>query len=199
MTHQAFPPHLNIVPFVSPVSSTNQTSSFLAFCAHLPLSSFPPALLVPPVYSFIPALPSLPRFNFSRHFFPFRQQEKPGGREEGRGGKREKKRKKAHARCCQSRRVFFRLSQTPNARLGFRLTDNRRGEDSSSVVRDASRSSIHHISCAWIDVKRFYPCRLACIYTPCFYPLDLSRNRSWLVAVMHDGVASRVDWSWFRS
>lgn len=67
---------------------------------------------------------------------------------EGRGGKREKKRKKAHARCCQSRRVFFRLSQTPNARLGFRLTDNRRGEDSSSVVRDASRSSIHHISCA---------------------------------------------------
>lgn len=109
VTHQAFPP-----------------SQHRAFCfarlEHGPnvfvLSPFVPTFLPPSHPPFLlrsflllvlflyTGSPSLPRFNFSRHFFPFRQREKSG---EGREGER---RKKAHARCCQSRRVFFRLSQT---------------------------------------------------------------------------------------
>lgn len=81
--HEPFPdPSLNIAPFVLPVSSTNQTSS--SFSPFVPPSSYPPFLLrsLFLLHSFIPAHHLYSRFNFSRHFFPSREQEKPG-RESG--------------------------------------------------------------------------------------------------------------------
>lgn len=108
----------NIVPFVLPVFSSNQTSSFSPFVP-LPLSLFfPSPFLIPPfdsAPSFAHRLASLPRCNFSRHFFPFRQREKSD----------RKRHKKARARCCQSRHAFFRLAFRDSKCRWYRLPFNR--------------------------------------------------------------------------
>lgn len=106
------------------------------------------------------------------------------------GGRGRERRKKAHARCCQSRRVFFRLSQTPNARLGFRLTDNRRGEDSliGGETPLGPRFITFLARCQTILSVPFS------VYTPLFLPpwfiLNSLMTRS---RMMYDGVASRVE------
>lgn len=181
----SIPPLLNIVPFVSPVSSTDQTSSFSRLLC--PPSYHPPILLSSCApssslyYSFIPAhhLYLVSRATFSL----FDNGKNLGGR--GR-----ERRKKAHARCCQSRRVFFRLSQTPNARLGFRLTDNRRGEDSliGGETPLGPRFITFLARCQTILSVPFS------VYTPLFLPpwfiLNSLMTRS---RMMYDGVASRVE------
>ena len=162
--------------------------------------SYPPILLSSCApcsslyYSFIPAH-HLYLVSTSRATFSLFDNRKTWGEKE-RERERER-RKKAHARCCQSRRAFFRLSQTPNPRLGFRLTDNRR--KFSHRWWDASRSSIHHISCAWIDVKRFYPCRLVYIslfLSPWFILKSLMvRSCDVWWCSFESGI---LDWSWLE-
>lgn len=155
------------------------------------LSHLPPILLSSrvPCSSYIPLyrLTIFTLVSTSRATFSFLDNRKNRGEKAG---------KKAHVRCCQSRRVFFRLSQTPNARLDFRLTDNRRGEDPHRWSTPLAPRFITFLA----PCQTIHPSRLACIYPWFLSPRFILYNRLWLVVVMYDGgfETGIADWSWLE-